>query len=84
VPNAALSYRPTESEDEPAAKAPRGTRVHVLDGDTPRAVPVRTGIADGSYTEILEGELEPGAAVIVRETAPKKEAPEKTFRFRMM
>jgi len=56
----------------------------VLDGDTPRAVPVRTGIADGSYTEILEGELEPGAAVIVRETAPKKEAPEKTFRFRMM
>jgi len=84
VPNAALSYRPTDPNGEPAAKALRGSRVHVLDGAVPRAVPVRTGITDGSHTEILEGELEPGDAVVVRETTPKRDEAEKTFRFRMM
>lgn len=84
VPNAALSYRPKERDDETAGKAVRGTRVHVLDGDRPRAVAVRTGISDGSHTEILEGEIKPGDPVVVRETSPKKDAAETTFRFRMM
>ena len=85
VPNAALSYRPKDrDDDEPVSPAPRGTRVHLLDGDRSRAVAVRTGVTDGTHTEILEGELQPGDAVIVRETASKKEAAEKTFRFRMM
>ena len=85
VPSAALSYRPKDrDDDEPVSPAPRGTRVYLLDGDRSRAVAVRTGVTDGTHTEILEGELQPGDAVIVRETAPKKEAAEKTFRFRMM
>ena len=85
VPSAALSYRPKDrDDDEPVSPAPRGTRVYLLDGDRSRAVAVRTGVTDGTHTEILEGELQPGDAVIVRATAPKKEAAEKTFRFRMM
>jgi HlyD family secretion protein len=84
VPNAALSYRPKDRDDEPGARAVRGTRVHVLGGGKPRAVAVSTGITDGSHTEILEGEIRVGDAVIVRETSPKKDAAEKTFRFRMM
>ena len=85
VPNAALSYRPKEKEDdEPAAKAPRGTRVHVLAGGQPVAVPVRTGITDGSHTEVLDGELKAGDKVILRETAPKKDGSSTTFRFRLM
>jgi len=85
VPNAALSYRPKEKEDdEPAAKAPRGTRVHVLADGQPVAVPVRTGITDGSHTEVLDGELKAGDKVILRETAPKKDGSSTTFRFRLM
>jgi HlyD family secretion protein len=85
VPNAALSYRPKEKdEDEPAAKARRGTRVHLLEDGAPVAVPVRTGITDGSHTEVLEGALEPGDPVIVRETAPKQGDSSTTFRFRLM
>jgi HlyD family secretion protein len=85
VPNAALSYRPKDREDdEPAAKTPRGTRVHVLADGHPVAVPVRTGITDGSHTEVVEGELKAGDKVIVRETAPKKDGSSTTFRFRLM
>ncbi|WP_456308298.1 hypothetical protein, partial [Roseomonas rosulenta] len=40
--------------------------VWVLDGDgAPRSVAVRTGITDGTVTEILSGTLEPGAAVVI-------------------
>lgn len=33
--------------------------------DPPKAVPVRLGLTDGSYTELVSGELEEGAEVIV-------------------
>lgn len=40
--------------------------VWVLDGNgAPRSVAVRTGITDGTTTEILSGGLEPGAVVVV-------------------
>jgi HlyD family secretion protein len=57
-------------------------RVYVLGEDgAPKAVSVRLGVTDGSYTEVLSGELREGAAVITgggpraqaataRETAP--------------
>ena len=84
VPNVALSYRPKEKDDEPPAGQQRGTRVHLLDAGRPRAMPVRIGITDGSYTELIEGELKPGDKVILRETAPKKDGSSTTFRFRLM
>jgi HlyD family secretion protein len=85
VPNAALSFRPKDrDDDELGSKAARGTRVYLLEDDRPRPVVVRTGITDGSYTEILEGDVKPGDPVVVRETSQKKDSAEKTFRFRMM
>ena len=85
VPNAALSFRPKDRDDEePAAKPVRGIRIYRLDGDSPRAIAVRTGITDGNHTEIVEGDIAAGDQVVVRETVPKKDAAEKTFRFRMM
>jgi HlyD family secretion protein len=69
VPNAALRVK----LDRPRPQAPH---VWVLDADGPRAVPVRVGITDGTYTEVA-GDLQPGRTVIVgvdaaeRATAPK-------------
>jgi HlyD family secretion protein len=39
-------------------------RVWVLDADGPQAVQVRTGVSNGRYTEVLQGPLKPGMAVI--------------------
>lgn len=38
--------------------------VWVLENDNPKPVRIKTGITDGSYTEVVEGDLEPGAKVI--------------------
>src|SRR5215213_8876757 len=41
-------------------------RVYVLAADgSPKPVSVRTGVTDGSHTELVAGELEAGAAIIV-------------------
>jgi HlyD family secretion protein len=58
VPDAALRFRP---EDEPPYE---GSAVWVLERTAPRRVAVKTGISDYSYSELLEGELEPGQDVI--------------------
>ncbi len=59
VPDAALRFRP---EGEVAYE---GTAVWVLEGSAPRRVPVKTGISDYTYSELLEGDLEPGQDVII-------------------
>jgi HlyD family secretion protein len=84
VPNAALSFRPTEAAADSQRRAARGSQVYVLEGGEPKAVKVRTGITDGSHTEIVEGELQPGDLVVLRELGAKKEQSATTFRFRMM
>jgi HlyD family secretion protein len=76
LPNAALRFRPGADVLALAKAAPekgqgRGARrVFVLDGDRPRPVSVRTGISDGSLTEVLEGPLREGDRVIVDAVAP--------------
>ena len=47
--------------------APDRRTVYVQEGPPPgkvRAVRIRTGVTDGSYTQVLEGDLQPGAQVI--------------------
>ncbi len=59
VPDSALRFRP---EDE----APyEGSAVWVSERAKPRRVPVKTGISDYSYSELLEGDLKPGQEVII-------------------
>ena len=74
VPNAALRFRPPQGapafEDSAAgrgatAPAAPGTRiVWALRAGRPTALWVRPGITDGSVTEVLEGELAAGDAVV--------------------
>ena len=63
VPNAAFRYQPAGAEPQ------RGRVVWVLrDAQpvaVPVAVPVRTGLSDGSATEIVEGDLRPGDSIIL-------------------
>lgn len=53
--------------------------VWVLDGEgAPRSVAVRTGITDGTMTEILAGALEPGATVVIGQDRAGAAAPAAT------
>jgi len=67
VPNRALRFRPPDAAADGAVAAPatiQGARVWLLDGSrTPEAKPVRTGIADDQFTEIVSG-LDEGTRVI--------------------
>lgn len=60
VPNGALRFR---MPDVPVDR--KRTQVWALAQDRPRQVPVTTGIADSLFTEIAEGPLNEGDAVIV-------------------
>ena len=58
---------------KPAARGPETLdrrTVWVLKGGAPAPVKIRTGISDGSFSEVLEGELEAGAEVIVDAVGP--------------
>jgi HlyD family secretion protein len=63
IANAALRFRPGATQAPPAA-APDRLWVPGPDGQ-PKAVEVRTGLTDGSSTELLEGPLKEGDEVIV-------------------
>lgn len=79
VPNAALRFKPpVENKAQarfpmmgppmparsPTSKAELGPTVYVLEGDQPQPVPVKTGLTDGNYTEILEGKLTAERALV--------------------
>jgi HlyD family secretion protein len=72
VPNSALRFRPPpallgDAKGSGAAAKPgaSGQRtVWTLAGDKPEPEKVKTGISDGSFTEVMEGNLEVGEVVI--------------------
>lgn len=83
VPNAALRYKPTDADaDSATARQPGKPALYRLENDKPVRVSVRTGIADGSFTEIIEGEIKEGDKLVVRETANKDKSGS-NFKLRM-
>jgi HlyD family secretion protein len=66
VPVEALRYWP-QAIPKPAADQPSQTRVWMLRGGRPVAVPVVIGLTDDSYAQIKQGALSVGDAVIVGE-----------------
>ena len=89
VSNAALRFKPLKEEGNESAgmnkkeKGRGGATVYRLDHGQPKAVRVKTGISDGSYTEVLGGEIKPGDPLVVREIGAKKDT-QGGFGFRMM
>ena len=76
IPNAAIRYRPVDKSKESAGgtagrkKEPLGQRVYTIGKKkNPVAVPVKTGVSNGSYTELLEGNLKEGDVVITGEAS---------------
>jgi HlyD family secretion protein len=69
APDNALNYTPDGRSEGAAAGAPPAghKQVWVLRNGAPVAVPVVTGLDDGTYSEILHGDLQPGDRVILAE-----------------
>jgi HlyD family secretion protein len=61
-----LLPRPPPAPRQRSASATAGeTQVWVQQGDAPpQAIPLKTGVSNGRYTEVLGGDLKPGMAVI--------------------
>lgn len=68
IPNAALRFSPIPPEEQ-ARSLSRGTmgkpKVWVLDGNNPKPIEIQTGLSDGSFTQLVQGQLQEGAGVIV-------------------
>jgi HlyD family secretion protein len=92
VPNAALRFRP-ETGAEAAAPRRRpqeergdGTRatVYVLSDSRLSPKPIRTGISDGRFTELVSGDVKDGDQVVVGAAlSAGTEGPPSTLRMRM-
>ncbi len=67
IPNLALRFRPPAGAPLARAPAPAAeTRpVWVLNGGEPRAVQIRTGVTDGSMTELVSGDIKVGDRLVV-------------------
>ncbi len=63
VPEAALRYAPAGAR----AQTGEGARVFVLQDNRPVAVPVVTGISDGTSVEIVQGDLHAGDQLVTAE-----------------
>ncbi len=77
LPNAALRYRPSKAHaSAPSGPKPgNGAEVWVLKEGKGVAVRVTLGLSDGSFTEVVAGELQPGDQVITEQVTPGASAP---------
>jgi HlyD family secretion protein len=71
IPAAALRFKPTAEQLAamnalPADGSAKGARVWQLTEEGAVAVPVRTGISDGVWTEVLDAPLADGSRVVTR------------------
>ena len=68
VPNAALRFKPQEQEEyanHKSAKQERGSKIWLqVGGQQIKPVSIKTGLSDGAFTEIREGEIKEGDEVI--------------------
>jgi HlyD family secretion protein len=71
IPNAALRFRLPEKGDM-ARRKEKGIGVWVLENGLPKRIAVTTGITDGTYTELLSGEIREGRQLIVESLAKSR------------
>jgi HlyD family secretion protein len=83
VPNAALRYRPADKSKGNAGKGASkgkeasGQRVYRVGKDSELApVSVKTGVSDGSFTELASGDLKEGDVLVIDETSKQASKPQ--------
>jgi HlyD family secretion protein len=69
APNEALLYSRSRNASQAVGKSERAdaASLWVLRSGTPTPIPVRLGLDDGAYTEIVEGDIRPGDELIIGE-----------------
>lgn len=85
IPSAALRFRPKIADEAKSSKPqgggqkgagahgkPGGQQVYLLKEGAPLAVPIKTGLTDTSFAELVEGELQAGDEVIVEQVDGSK------------
>jgi len=72
VPNTALRFRPPSEKRDLTAKKDKGAGVWVLEDKKPKRIAITTGISDGTYSELLSGEISEGREIIVESLAKPK------------
>ena len=68
IPNAALRFRPAERAPEKATAGggeKKGPGIWILENGKPKRVSITLGISDGTFTEVLSGDLKEGQLLII-------------------
>ncbi len=75
IPNAALRFSPAAKDKgrTQGQQKEKGLGVWVLENGQAKRMPVKTGISDGNYTELLSGGISEGQEVVVESLAKPKE-----------
>lgn len=72
IPNAALRFRPSDAKKEEGKEGRESGRVYLAEaGGGMREVPVKTGIRDERYSQLVEGGLKEGDPLVVEEVRKK-------------
>ena len=71
ISNTALRFRPSEKRDA-TAKRGKGSGIWVLEDKKLKRLAITTGISDGTYTELLPGEIREGQEIIVESLSKTK------------
>jgi HlyD family secretion protein len=90
IPNAALRFKPAEATANVAKGNPatdkgqgRAGTVYVLAKQVPIAVPLRIGISDGRFTEVLAGNVKDGDQLVIGTLEPAADQSPSTLRMRL-
>jgi HlyD family secretion protein len=85
IPNAALRFKlsgkSVTATDKRTEK--KGPGVWILEKNNPKRIPVSLGISDGSYTELVSGEIREGQELIVESLSKENASQSSGPRMRM-
>ena len=75
IPNAALRFNPAAKDKgrTQGQQKGKGLGVWVLESGNAKRIPVKTGISDGNYTELVSGGLSEGQELIVESLVKQKD-----------
>lgn len=80
IPNAVLRFSMPDKDKDKNKKAQqkgqgqKGAGVWIISDGKPKRLPVSTGVSDGSYTELISGEIKEGQEVVVESLKTKQKS----------